>query len=134
MKTRQNGFALVAAIALIVVLAALIGFVATVVSTQTANQSLEYLSRVTNMAAQAGLEWGAWQVMRNPPPPAAAPNCPAATALTLPGSLASYPVSVNCTRTNSSGTFVYMITATATHSSLNNPDYVERTKTAVFSR
>lgn len=134
MKTCQKGFALVAAIALIVVLAALAGFVATLVNTQTANQSLDYLSRVTNIAAQAGLEWGAWQVMQNPPVPFAAPSCPAATTLTLPGSLASYPVNVNCTRTTSGTTSVYLITATATHNSLNNPDYVERTKTAVFSR
>jgi MSHA biogenesis protein MshP len=135
MRRRQQGFALVAAIILVVVLAGLSAFVASMVSGQGANQQLERMSRVADLAARAGLEWGAYRVMR----PAVPPACPAVTTLTLPGLLSMTPVSVTCVRATTpegAGTVsIYQITATAAFGmNNNNPDYVERTKTAVFSR
>ncbi len=135
MRRRQHGFALVAAIILVVVLAGLSAFVASMVSGQGANQQLERMSRVTELAARAGLEWGAYRVMR----PAVPPACPAATTLALPGVLSMVPVSVTCVRTTApegAGTVsIYQITATAAFGVNNtNPDYVERTRMAVFSR
>lgn len=141
MRRPQHGFALVAAIILVVLLAAMAAFVTAMVSGQSANQNLERLSRVAELSAQAGLEWGTYRVMR----PAAAPACPPGSTIlpgapvTLPGSLASVQVNVMCTRTmptEGAGTVsVYQITATATYGgAIGNPDFVQRQKTAVFTR
>ena len=138
MRGQQQGFALIAAIILVVLLAALSAFVASMVSGQSANQQLERMSRVADLAARAGLEWGAYQVLRVPPPSAALP-CPAppavppATPLTLPGSLSTVRVSVTCSTPSSSSPTIYRITAIATYGDVpTSPDYVERQKTAVF--
>ncbi len=132
MKTRSQGFALIAAIILVVILAALAAFVASMVGGQSANQQLERMSRVTDLAARAGLEWGAYRVMRPP----AAPLCPPTTTFTPPGS--QVPVTVFCTRvtTNETGLRrVYQITAIATYGGVPaSPDFVQRQKTAVFTR
>lgn len=137
MKRAQKGFALIAAIVLIVILAAMAGFVASMVGGQSANQQLERMSRVTDLAARAGLEWGAYQVLR----PVVPPVCPLVTPmpLSLPGSLNMVPVTVSCTSalTIEGGipVTIYRITATATYGGVNtNPDFVERRKTAVFTR
>ncbi|MEQ1593389.1 MAG: hypothetical protein ABL892_13510 [Thiobacillaceae bacterium] len=138
MKRQQHGFALIAAIVLVVVLAGLSAFVASMVSGQSANQQLERMTRVADLAAQAGLEWGAYQVMR-------VPICALVTLPpgTLPGTLAPFTVNVTCAATPTTeprpapavGTVVvYQITSTATYGAIASPDYVERTKAAVFSR
>jgi MSHA biogenesis protein MshP len=137
----QQGFALIAAIVLVVVLAGLAGFVASMVGGQSAGQQLERMSEVVDRAAQTGVEWGAYRVLR----PAAAPACPAGSTApagvllpALPGSLGAVTVRVRCARTTAAVTGdsnVYQITATATFG--NNPispDYVERAKTVVFGR
>ena len=54
-------------------------------------------------AARAGLEWAAFQVLRNPAPPAAAPACFSSTSFTVAG-LAAFTVTVSCSRTPGSGT------------------------------
>jgi MSHA biogenesis protein MshP len=120
----QQGFALIAAIVLIVILAAMAGFVATMTGGQSANQQLERMSRVADLAAQAGMEWGAFQVLRNA-------NCvPVNTVFTPPPntSLSVMTVRVSCTP----GGPPHRITATATFGVPASPDYVERTKTADF--
>jgi MSHA biogenesis protein MshP len=137
----QQGFALIAAIVLIVVLAAMAGFVASMVGGQSADQQLERMSGVADMAAQTGLEWGAYQVLRHQP---VASCVPSTTLPPLPGSLgAMTTVTVTCTLFTTTeplvpgpGTVkVYQITAQAiAGGSPTSPDYVERTKTAVFSR
>ena len=129
MRLQQRGFALIAAIILVVLLAALSAFVASMVSGQSANQQLERMSRQTDLAARAGLEWGAYQVLR-----AAAP-CPFVTPmpLTLPGSLNLVQVTVTCSTPSPLPPTIYRITAIATYGGApTSPDYVERQKTAVF--
>ena len=141
MRAQQQGFALVAAIILVVILAALSAFVASMVGGQSANQQLERMTRVTDLAARAGLEWGAYQVMRSAtaPPSLALPSCPNTipgaprTLPTLPGSLAVVTVTVTCTTPSPGST--YQITATAKSGGTpDQPDYVERQKTAIFVR
>ena len=135
MRRPQHGFALVAAIILVVVLAGLTAFVASMVSGQSADQQLERMSRVADLAARAGLEWGGYQVLRQP-----VPVCSASTTLpALPGTLTAVAVTVTCSSTptteGGSPVTVYQITATATFGGANtSPDYVERTNMAVFSR
>ena len=119
-------------IILVVVLAGLTAFVASMVSGQSADQQLERMSRVGDLAARAGLEWGGYQVLR-------VPVCSASTTLpALPGTLTAVAVTVACSSyatTEGGPVTVYQITATATYGGTNtSPDYVERTKTAVFSR
>ena len=132
MRLQQRGFALIAAIILVVLLAALSAFVASMVSGQSANQQLERMSRQTDLAARAGLEWGAYQVLQVPPPPAAAPVCFSTTTLILPGSLSMISVTVSCFTPAST---IYQITATANVGAApTNPNYVERQKSAVYFR
>ena len=140
MRAHQQGFALIAAIILVVILAALAAFVASMVGGQSANQQLERMSRVTDLAARAGLEWGAYQVMGPTPPPSLAlPSCPASGAIPrtlpgLPGTLGVVIVTVTCT-TPVPGSTIYRITALATYGGgSGSPDFVQRQKTAVFVR
>ncbi len=135
----QRGFALIAAIVLIVVLAAMAGFVASMVGGQSSGQQLERLSSVAEMAAQTGVEWGAYQVLRQPVVSCA----PSSILPVLPGSLGVMTVTVTCTPSPTTeplvpgpGTVtVYQITARAfSGGNPTSPDFVERTKTAVFSR
>jgi len=127
LKRTQEGFALIAAIVLIVVLAAMAGFVATMVGGQSANQQLERMSQVADLAAQAGLEWGAYQVLRQSP--GVCPFVHVPPPLVLPGSLAGMSVTVSCLPVGP----VYRVTAIARFGvNPANPDYVERIKTADF--
>ncbi|MEQ1661509.1 MAG: hypothetical protein ABL877_02310 [Thiobacillus sp.] len=130
---KQQGFALVAAIVLVVVLAGLAAFSASILSGQSSNQQLERMMRDAELAAQAGLEWGGYRVMRGP-----APVCAASTPLLLPPgtSLRPFNVVVTCNGVpNADGTVgVYQVAATASFGIESSPDYVERRKAAVFSR
>lgn len=139
MNRNQGGFALVAAIILVTVLAALAAFVTSMVSAQSAGGQLERSSRVVDLAAETGLEWGAHRVMRSVP----AAVCPAATVLPA---LPAYPgvrITVTCTATPTTEpalpgpgmVTVYAVTATATVGGTPpGPDYAERVRSGLFSR
>lgn len=99
----HKGFTLISALFVLVVLAALGAALAQVSLRQQLGSASELDAARAYQAARAGLEWGAFQVLRNPAPPAAAPACFAATSFTLAG-LAGFTVTVSCTRTPGSGT------------------------------
>lgn len=103
------------------------------------------------LAVRAGQEWGSFQVLRNPAPPAAAPACFAPTNLSLAGTLSGFTVTVSCTRTPASGTVsdgatalvFYQLVANACNAPLAGacpntgsvqPTYVERQLTWTLSR
>lgn len=114
MKQPQHGFALIAAIVLIVVLAAMAGFVATMVGGQSASQQLERTSYVVEAAAQTGLEWGRNQRL------AGVLNCALSPTFTLASpSLSGIQILVTCNATNK-------ISSTAIFSVVTSPDFVER--------
>ncbi|MCA1924673.1 MAG: hypothetical protein LDL16_00150 [Thiobacillus sp.] len=121
---RQQGFALVAAIVLIVALAAMAGFVATMTGGQSATQQLEFAATRVDLAAQAGLEWGAYRVLQQ------GVCVPANTPFTPPAgtTLAGVAVAVSCTP----GGPPHRITARAWIGAPASPDYVERVKIADF--
>lgn len=120
----QRGFALIAAIVLIVVLAAMAGFVATMTGGQSASQQLEYTASRVDLAAQAGLEWGAYRILRQGVcVPAGTPFAPPAGT-----SLSGITVQVSCTP----GGPPHRITARAWIGVPASPDYVERVKIADF--
>lgn len=111
-RTRAAGFTLVSAIFVLVVLAALGAALATAGMRQQLGSAAEIESARAFQSARAGLEWAAFQVLRNPAPPAAAPGCFTTTSFTLAG-LAGFTVTVSCARTPASGTVADGATALA---------------------
>jgi MSHA biogenesis protein MshP len=143
---------MISAILLIVLLAGLGAVAVSVNSAQNDAGGLDVQGLRANQAAQAGIEWGSYQVMLPPYNPAVAPPaCPAATNLVLPGSLAGFVASVTCVQ---SGTYTdgagqtnhatYRLTATACNlpaaGTCPNPaaapgtGYVERQITSLVQR
>ena len=129
----QRGFSIVTAIFLIVVLAALGAFAVSMFRVQQSSAAFDELGARGYQAAQAGIEWGAWRVMR------VQGTCPAATAnIAVPGSLTLFTVTVGCTSTAhteaGNPVTIYQLTATACNQpaagACPNPapgvDYVER--------
>lgn len=87
----------------LVVLAALAAALATVGQAQHRGSAAELEAARAMQGARAGVEWGAFQVLRNPAPPAAAPACFGATSFSAAG-IPGFTVTVACTRTPASGT------------------------------
>src|ERR1043166_2029791 len=95
--SRRSGFALPAAIFLMVILAALGAYIVSINSLQTSSSSLDVLGTRAYQAARAGTEWGAFQVLRGSAVPPA--GCFGSTTLTFAGpSLAPFPTTVTCSR------------------------------------
>lgn len=111
---RQRGFGLATAIFLIVVLAALGAFLVTVSGLQQTSSALDLQGSKAYQAARAGIEWGAFQALRN----GSCASASAATSFIPGGTLADFTVTMDCVSTPYSevtaatGT-VYLITATA---------------------
>lgn len=120
-----RGFTIVAAIFLLIVLAALGAFVLTVSSAQHMSSTQDLQGARAYQAARSGIEWGAYQALRNA-------SCSASTPLTLAGTLSSFTVTVTCasagwtyTEAGKSVT-LYQLTATASQGTLGSATYVER--------
>lgn len=127
---QQRGFALVSAIFILVILAALGGFVVTVSTTQSASQGLDIQGSRAYQAARAGIEWGAYQVLASPP------SCQPNTNVALGGTLTDFALTVSCTALptppalpyveGANNVVVYQLISTATFAAIGSPDYVER--------
>lgn len=98
---RDQGFTLVSVVFILVVLAALGAGLAAMSQRQHLGVASALQTARALQAARAGLEWAAFQVLRNPAPPAAAPACPA-TASFVPADLGGLTVTVRCTRSTAS--------------------------------
>jgi MSHA biogenesis protein MshP len=99
-RRAARGFA---ALLALVVLAALLLLGAAMTSLTQRHQlgaAAELQAAQALQAARAGLEWGAFQVLRLPAPPAAAPACFAPADISLP----PFTVSVRCSRSPANGT------------------------------
>jgi len=155
---RQTGFSIVAAIFLLVVLALLGVFIASVTGMQQSSGQLDVTGVRAYQSARAGMEWGAWQVLdpnNNLPGfggTANLPPCPASINLTgLGGSLSSFTVTVTCSATINAPTTegnrnigAYQIIATACNQPVVGPGtcpnptptagYVERQLQATLSK
>ena len=77
----QRGFAIIAAIFILVLLAGLGGFIATISSAQHAGSALDVQSAFAYQAARAGTEWGVDKVINGTP---AAPPDTVTCSTTLP--------------------------------------------------
>ncbi|MGA9032231.1 MAG: hypothetical protein WB402_06940 [Sulfuricaulis sp.] len=123
---QQGGFALVAAIFIIVVLALLGIMMVTIGGMQRATASAAVQGARAYHAARAGIEWGAFQAL----PPTS--SCVASSNFTLsvPG-LDGFNVTVQCTSTSHRERSppdynVYVITSTATSGNFGDANYVSR--------
>lgn len=114
-----RGFTLVSVVFILVALAALGAALASISIRQHMGSAASLESARALQAARAGLEWAAFQALRNPAPPAAAPACFATTSFTVAG-LAAYTITVSCTRTPSSGTVSDGATALAFYTLVAN--------------
>lgn len=131
----ESGFVLPSAIFLVVILAALGGYMVTLSRTSHMSGALDIQGARAYQAARAGMEWAAWQVVNLPP--VALPN-PVPTPCPLPfpgsftptGTLAAFTVTVTCVRTahDDGGALVevYQVTSTATSGVPFSVDYVDR--------
>lgn len=127
----QQGFALIPALFLIVVLGAL-ALVAIRVGSgqqQTVIMSLQETRALS--AAQTGIEWGAYQSVKNH-------SCAASTALSLTeGALNGFAVVVTCTATiftdGAATSFSYVLKSTASTGTYGQPGYVHRAVSGTYT-
>lgn len=108
-RPRQAGFAIVTAIFIIVALAALAAAIVSLVRTQQTGSALDTEGARAYQAARSGVEWGAYNSMRNN-------TCTPTTSFALAGTLGAYTATVTCTRTahNEGGVAVSIDTIVAT--------------------
>lgn len=124
----ERGFALVAALFVMVVIAAVVVAMARLSANQHGSNSLAIQQVRAYQAARAGLEWG---IAR-----ATAASCAANQTVSLAGSnLAEFSVQVGCTATpyveSGSNLTIYRLTATAQNGTpAARPDYAYRQLTA----
>lgn len=128
----QQGFSLVSAIFLLVVLSALGAMMATFFVAQQQSSALDVMGSRGYQAARAGIEWGAYNISTA----AAGAGCAGITSPlfatgTLASNLAPFTVSLNCAVVSAvEGTTtinVYDLTSIATAGGVaGSSDYVER--------
>lgn len=108
MKQRaQQGFAIISAIVILVMLAGLAAFASSFIPMQQLGSAVDVLGARVLFAARTGLEWGAYKVTQG------GPSCVASSSNTLPAtatSMQGITVTVAC---DASAAPLYKITATA---------------------
>lgn len=119
----QNGFSLVPALFLLVVLAAL-GIVAVrMMGVQQQTVVLAMQSSRAYAAARSGIDWSAYQALVNG-------SCASSTLALTEGGLAGFSVDTNCSSTTHAEgpntVRVFVIDAFAWSGSYGTPDYVSR--------
>ncbi len=105
---RQDGFSLVTAIFLVVVLSGLAGAIVNIYLSQQASAGLDVLGVRALQAARSGIEWGVYQQTR-------LNSCVGTTSFALPAgtTLSSFTVTVTCVRTPDQGVPAQFATKTA---------------------
>lgn len=123
----QRGFALASAIFLLVVLAALGAAMLTFSSAQHTASAMDVQGTRAYHAARAGIEWGAYQVLRNDPGICAGSTTVATpTVDPLAGTLAGFTLVVECSQSTSGSLTAYAITSTASTGTTGQISRVER--------
>lgn len=142
----QQGFSLITAIFLLVVLASLGAMMMTFFTAQQQGSALDALRSRAYQSARAGIEWSAFQITQSGVAGGAfASACQAgatSSQVQLPGALSGFGVNVQCSPASSvegaNNVWVYNITATASGVNGATPgstDYVEREiQAAIWSR
>lgn len=138
-----RGFALVAALFLLVIIAAMGALAVSLGANAHGTAAIAVMGARAYEAARAGIEWAAYQV-RDPnstlaPGATNLPDCFASpTTLALPAAMGEFTVQVTCTRFPSYGaspnfheegdkrSAYYLVTSTASLGVVGSADYVER--------
>ncbi len=123
MKRGQNGFTLIAAIFLLVVVAALVVYIANVRSVQQTTLLYGVQGARAIQAARSGIEWGIHQSIVND-------SCVGSTSFTN-AAFAGFNIQVDCTRTTHdeggpSLIHTFGLTSIASSGSYGTLDYVQR--------
>jgi MSHA biogenesis protein MshP len=133
---RQTGFAAIAAIFLVVILAALGGFMVTFSNTQQLTSAQDVQGTRAYWAARAGLEWA---VVALPATPALC----ASTVLAPPTPIEGFTIVINCTSatyadagaaSGVSPTTIFQFTVAASTGSAGAIGFVERSVSASVER
>jgi MSHA biogenesis protein MshP len=122
---RREGFSLVSALFILIVVAAAGAAALRLVGAERRTSSLGLLAARAHQAARAGLEWGVAKVVATPT------ACPAGGSFTLAGgSLSGFDVTVTCSLgahpEGANTTNVFVITAFARRGSFGAADYASR--------
>ena len=140
--TRQSGFAAIAAIFLVVVLAALGGFMVTFSNTQQLTSAQDIQGTRAYWAARAGLEWGVASVTASATSPPGCPGTATASTSTLTETFdGGFTVTVSCSRADYAeesavaNKFIFQFTALARSASApGSVGFVERSLSASMER
>jgi MSHA biogenesis protein MshP len=130
---RVKGFMLPMAIFLLVILATLVGYAMRLALLANMGTIQDIQGSQAYLAARAGVEWAAFQVLT----PASMQACPTAPA---PFTINSFNVVLTCNRTlaqdkgNTQDIGIYTITSTASVGVVGSQDYIERKITVTLSR
>lgn len=124
-RSCQQGFSIVSAIFLLVVLSAMGAFMLTFSNVQQMTSAQDLQGGKAYQAARAGIDWGAYQILQNNG------ACANSTAVPLGGNLSAFTLTVNCTpygpyTEGISSVNLYQITATASSGTLGSTTYIER--------
>ncbi len=137
-RARQRGFSLILALFLLVSLAAMGTYLLTISTMQQETSAADELGARAYQAAHTGVEWGLYQLLRDPGGAfaSACDAAPAAQTFALGGGLAAFSVKVECSATApttegaTSGLRAYVLKATACNQAscpgAQGPTYVER--------
>ncbi|MDO8705839.1 MAG: hypothetical protein Q7J84_12925 [Sulfuricaulis sp.] len=123
-SNHERGFALVAAVFIVVVLALLGIMMVTIGGMQRSTVSAAVQGARAYHAARSGIEWGAFRAV-------VASSCVASTTIPLSvAGLNGFTITVGCTSTphreRGNDYNVYVITSTATSGTFGDADYVSR--------
>lgn len=132
MRKRQQGFSIVSAIFLLVVLSFLGVAMMTFSTSQHQGEAMDVMGSRAYQAARAGVEWAAYNVANSASPWA---GCAAGSAVTVAvaGDLAQFsPVTVNCSAASyvegAATLWIYDVSAVAQTAGIaaGNQDFVQR--------
>lgn len=127
--TKQAGFSLIGAIFVLVIVSLLGQYLLRISGIQRQTTILALQTARANQAANAGIEWGSFQIINN------SGNCPAST--TLSPAITNFTTTVRCSQLGSydeNGTITtfYRITSQSRYGSYGDVDYVSRTLEAII--
>lgn len=134
----QRGLSGILVMAALVLMGGLSAYGVTLVTSVQSGFAQELSVARAAQAADAGLEWARFRLTQS-----AAPLCPAAQTLVLPGTLANYRVTVRCTATGThtdgaATVRTWLVSATGCNAAACpgavGSDYVERTVTGWVQR
>jgi MSHA biogenesis protein MshP len=133
----ERGFSLVSAIFILVVLAALGAAMVSFFSIQQQSTALDVQGARAYQAARAGIEWAAYQGIKNAAAFACATAGSSSDAIAFTGDLASFTTTVGCSSAahdeGGNTVRVYSIVSTAKSGAAGGADYVERVLAATIS-